>query len=222
VTIDVSASSGGENPDYLLFMEYQYIQSQHDWVVVASSVWLPYEVASLDYAWQLQPFPGVHYIQVWAADSNGLVSLQPGLAFINYLPPAKYVVSAEVQLYHYGLSKDDAMAVEMTSLTGDADLYVWDPFGGSLGPSDYWAQVEHLDFTASMDGIYQVEVEGYESADYDLAVTFPGGMASGGLDIQIPDLRGRGRPLSETLPDEKVGLPGTPMGATLFLPLVKR
>jgi hypothetical protein len=222
VSLDVSASSGSENPDYLLYVEYQYIQSQRDWVVVGFSGWLPYGVASLDYAWQLQPSPGVHYIQVWAADSNGLVSLQPGLAFINYLPTSKYVIPGEIHLYHYGLLADDIMKVELASLTGDADLYVWDPFDSFIEPSPDNVTPEVVTVTASIDGIYQVEVEGFKSAHYDLAVTFPVGKASSSLDVQAPVIRGRGRPLSVTLPDEKVGLPETPVGESIFLPILMR
>lgn len=63
--------------------------------------------------------------------------------------------------------------MELTTVTGDADLYVWPPnpneppwvsnLSGNAG-DDYGVPI-------TVAGIYQVEVYGYSTTDYRLAVT---------------------------------------------------
>jgi hypothetical protein len=227
VYLNVSGS-GGDLPDmtpaHLLFIEYEYIQSQHDWVPTAISEWLPYDDVSVDYAWKLQPAPGVHYLQVWAADENGLISLEPLESFINYLPANAYVAKGQVYIYRYDLTPGDELLGRLTSLAGDADLYAWDPAENFIEPTDDTKPVEVVTVTATLEGIYQLEVEGYESANFLLEVNPSPQLGANVMDVFDPDMpviRGRGRPLTVALPDDDIGLPETPR-KWIFLPLVMR
>ena len=66
-------------------------------------------------------------------------------------------------------------------------------------------------------------VEGYTSADFRLEINPTVGV-SGGEDpflIQSPVVRGRGTPLTATIPDQDISLPDAP-GRQIFLPLLIR
>jgi len=231
VLLNVSAPGAS----YLLYVEYEYIQSQRDWVPVAMSEWLPYGEAQADYAWKLQPAPGVHYLQAWAADLNGLISLEPGVSFINYLPASAFAATGQIYAYRYALISPETLLARLTSLTGDADLYAWDPEGVDAGRSETSDPVEVVTVTVTADGIYQLEVEGFSSADFRLEInpsttlrTSPSTMlrtspAGERVDAGIlsPTPRGRGTPLTVTVPDEDIGLPETPW-LRVFLPAVSR
>jgi len=258
VALNVSASSGVPaitTPSHLLFVEYEFIQSRHDWVPVGISPWLPYAIAHAGYTWELQPAAGVHYLQVWAADPNGLISLKPLETFINYLPSQAHVATQQIRIYHYPLALGEALLARLTSFApGDGDLYAWDPNGNDVGRSESSDPVEEVGFTAGVDGIHQVEVEGYTSVDFLLEI-IPSTMLRTGSSISLrtgpsislrtgpsislrtgpstmvrtsqaagilsPTPRGRGIPLTVTVPDEDIGLPEVPE-LQVFLPVVVR
>jgi len=230
VFLDVSAI-GAAN---LLYVEYQYIQSRHDWVPLAISPWLPYDAVHDNYPWTLQPGPGVHYLQAWAAGSNGFVSLIPGMTFVNYLPSQAHAAMSQIYVYHYRLVTGENLLARLTSLSGDADLYAWDPNAADIGRSETGDLVEEVEFTTNISGLHQVEVEGYTSADFLLEIN-PSTMLRTGPSITLrtspaarvlsPTPRGRGIPLTTTLPDENIGLPEAPLVLTasqIFLPMIVR
>ena len=224
VRLNVTASN---QPAYLLYVEYQYIQSRHDWMPVAQSGWLPYAAASVDYAWKLQPGAGVHYIQVWLADFGGFVAPTSGMAFINLKPAPTHVAAQEVNIYHYALNSGESLLVRLTSLSGDADLYIWGPDGSLIDKSETGEAVEEIQFTVTSTGTHQIEVEGYSSANYNLAIvpmaaTSPG--SSKRPEDNAPMQRGRDQPFcTSTSPNEDIGLPDVPEnGYTIYLPVIMR
>ncbi len=226
VFLNVSASSStswSTTPSHLLFVEYKYIQSLHDWVPVARSGWLPYEEAHVDYPWKLEPAAGVHYLQVWAADYSVLISPQPLQAAINYLPSEAYVSRDQIHIYHHTLNSGDTLEARLTTLNGNADLYAWDPDGVFIEPTDDSLPVEDVQITASKSGIYQLEVEGTDSSEYMLEINLStSGLAeTSSSGVMHPNGRERQSPLAETVPDEKIGLPSSP-GLQIFLPMLTR
>jgi len=213
---------GGSGVASLLYIEYEFIQSIGDWVPVASSGWLPYT----DYPWLLQPTAGVRYLQVWAADRAGNTSPTPLAQPINYLPPVAHVAQSQVHIYRLNLTTGQSLRVRLTSLSGDADLYVWGP-DNSLVRWGWTANVvEEVEFTAEMDGVYQIEVEGWTSADYRLEI-IPLSVAQAQVQETgtVRPLRGRADPFVAPLdtPTDDVGLPSAPVSEYyIYMPIIMR
>ncbi|HDQ70518.1 MAG TPA: hypothetical protein ENN19_00275, partial [Chloroflexi bacterium] len=221
-----------DNPEgvgvaYLLYVEYIFVQSAGHWVPVASSGWVPYAEATSNYPWALHPVPGVHYIRVWAADAAGNISADARMRFINLVPEAKPapIAADEAHVYRLPMAAGESLEVQLTSISGDMDLYVWGPDGALIDFSDLVEPVEVINFTAPMVGIYQIEVYGWAPGSYTLTIlgpVTPHTARSYGIQQQ------KGRTLPLCLPgfnpeaDEEVyGVPSAPLPATrIYLPLV--
>jgi len=226
LTVTAHDNPGGSGVASLLYIEYEFIQSIRDWVPVAIGDWLSYDETRTDYLWALQPSAGVHYLQVWVADGAGNISLAPGQQLINYLPSGgAHVAQGQVHIYRQPLTAGQSLRVRLTSLIGDADLYVWAPDGSSVGASYTGEPVEWVEFTAETDGVYQIEVEGWTSADYRLEITPGSGMQMTG---STRPLRGRADPFVAPLDtpsdeDDVVGLPSAPVSEyRIYLPVINR
>ena len=66
----------------LLFQEYEYSFGNGQWVPVQWSEWIT-DTERTSFSWQLLPFAGKKYIQVWAVDHAGNISL-PASAAVTY------------------------------------------------------------------------------------------------------------------------------------------
>ncbi len=185
----------------LLFIEYEFVQSSADWVVTQMSEWLPYTAVAQDYSWQLTPGVGAHYIQVWAADASGNISLEPAMQFINYFPVDMTVVQGQVSFFRIYLQAGDVVRAAIDSLSGDADLYVFTPDGFLVGKSETGNASEWVDFVAEVGGIYQVEVEGSLDTTFGFILTWNG--------VPYPDL-GAGRVSNVLQSMELRRLPASP------------
>jgi hypothetical protein len=223
VTLNTVTSDDASGVRSLFFAEYEYIKNQGGWVVTALSGWLPVEDAAHDYPWQLTPGPGVHYIQAWAADWAGNVSLVPVLQFINYLPANAVLTTSEVHTYRLALSAGDVLQADLISLLGDADVYIFAPDGSLMGKSETGG-ADSVTFTAPADGVYQIEVEGVTASTYQLTFTVNGTPPVVQLAPQEPHPRGRGTPNSMPgdTPEDEIGLPSPDAGYSVFLPLITR
>ena len=221
VRLDLSATPA---PAYVLYLEYQYIQSANTWVRIARSDWLPYSVAGNDYLWRLQPVPGVHYIQAWVADWNGNISPQPALARINLMLPRAHLVEGEIHVYQSLLFPGDYLA-RLGLTTGIVDFFIWPPNEAvPLLVSRIDANYNEIPFTIPSDGVYQFEVEGIASADYymDVFPSGPGQMRQlSPFAITAPNYRGRGTGLTAT-PGDNTGLPDAPTTHRIYLPAIFR
>jgi hypothetical protein len=231
---DPPPSSGFKS---LYFQEYEYSAAANQWVPVRNSGWLDYDAAKDNHPWTLLPSAGVKYLQAWGADRAGNISLFPYRAYINYGPPTDRVITNQGRIYRYELQPGDRLDVELTTMTGDADLYVWPP-----NPNEPpWvsnlagAVVDDYSIPITVAGVYQIEVYGYTTSDYRLAVNVtPAGrgrefVPRGGVDPEKPE---RGQPVVAvaSVPSNQQGLPTAPAApdapATadpkLYLPVVTR
>jgi hypothetical protein len=219
----IASDTGGSGIQSLLYLEYEFDQGIGNWVPIASSGWLPYADANTDYVWLLKPGAGVRYVKVWAADKAGNISTGAGEQLINLVPPAVRIGQGQVHIFRYRLVAGDSLQVRLTSLTGDADLYVWRPNGTLEGYS--WAyNPEVIVFTAAMDGVYQIEVEGWTVADYRLEVIPLTGLRVTG-EVFVNLERGRTVPAvaPADTPSVEVGLPAAPVDLKqIYLPVVLR
>lgn len=213
VVLDVTASDN-DQVAYLLYIEYIFVQSADTWVPVQFSDWLPYADAHASYDWLLQPWPGAHYLQAWVVDAAGNVSLDPGESIINYWPDGDIPIAhAQGHVYRWYLAAGDGLQARLTSITSDVDLYLWDENNELVATSQLTDTVDEILFTASLSGLYQLEVTGAEEgASYQLEVI----PINQGLAMNVPvDIRGhvkgRGAPYSVV---------GTPPSTDPTLPLV--
>ncbi len=213
----------------LLFMEYEYSQGAGQWTLANVSDWVAYETARTNYPWTLLPSIGMHYLQVWATDSAGNISLFPYTAFITYNPPTHRVGADQVRIYRYTFAAGEQVTVRVQPNSGDPDLYVWAPDHATRPAwvSNLATGVDDVSFVAPVAGIYQVEVYGYSTAEYQLVVDH-GTTAviaadrTGGID---PNKAQPPQPyiLLDNLPTTKVALPTS--GQTvqpIYIPIVQR
>lgn len=223
VTLNLITSDDASGVRSLFFVEYEYIQSQADWVVTALSGWLPSDEVSQDYPWQLTPGPGVHYLQAFAADWAGNISPIPAMQFINYLPDTAAITTYEVHTYRLALNAGDSLQAALTSLAGDADLYIFAPNGSLMGKSETGG-ADGVTFTAPTDGVYQIEIEGAVGSTYQLVFTLNGSSLPALSAPEQPHPRGRGSPNSMPgdVPGDDVGLPSPIAGYATYLPLIMR
>jgi hypothetical protein len=137
---------------------------------------------------------------------------------INLLPSQAQIAAQEGHIFRLLLPAGSSWLVRLTSLVGDADLYIWAPDGSEIGRSELGDPIEIIQFSAPVSGVYQIEVEGFTPAVYHLDVIRLNTVLNfleadevwtPGLSNQ-PGQRGRGRPLSEVPPSDDFGLPEVP------------
>lgn len=230
LNLNASDNPGGLGVRYAFFVEYAFDQNEEQWARVAVSDpdgdgepgWVPYQDA-ISMSWRLQPIPGIHYLQVWVADGAGNISA-PTMSAINLVPspgfPTAFIAQDEIHIYRLPLQAGQSLAVNLTSVNGDADLYVWRPDGTAEGIQETGNPVESVNFTAATSGMYQIEVAGFTNARYTLE--FINSLAKGQNQVETPLRRPRGEPLTvpDTTPTEDVGIPNAPVALpTLYLPL---
>jgi PKD repeat protein len=223
----------GSGVDRILYVEFEFIQSVSAWTPVRSSNWLSYTLASTNYPWELTPTAGLHYLQAWAADRAGNISLAPYVQMIHYTPPISHVARDQIRVYRQALSAGQTLQVRLTPSSGDPDLYVWTPETSTGIEPPYVSNlsgnaVDEITLTAIRSGVYQIEVYGYTSADYSLEI-LPGsngqiqhsatpGVKSGGLDPAKTVPQKPAIPVNHT--PNNVGIPSAPL--YIFLPLIRR
>ena len=212
---------------FVLYMEYQYIQSENAWMQVASSGWLPFDDASVNYPWRLQAVPGIHYIQAWVADEHGNVCLHPGLAYINLMSNRAHLAAGEVHIYRRTFAPGNYLA-RLSLINGETDFYVWAPDGSRLVFVPTNNTYYEVPFSIPVTGTYQIEFEGYTSADYRFDVapsSAPPAQPPAPLNVAMPMPRGRGVGINNAEPNEGTGLPNVPvdeMPYRLYFPTIFR
>ena len=178
VYLDATASDlpnpGGSGVADVRYVEFEYSQGIQLWVQVQDSDWISYTTSHVNKPWTLTPVGGNHFIQAWARDVAGNVSVYPAQDSINYLPPEEFVARNQTRLYRRTLAAGETLDVRLTPVSGDADLYIWPPDWQAGRPP--WVSnlssgaVESLVFQAPNAGVYQIEVYGYSSARYQLNI----------------------------------------------------
>ena len=219
----------------LFFIEYEYSPSAALWVPVQNSGWLPYGDAQTHLAWQLMPGAGMKYLQAWAADQAGNISVFPAQTLINYLPPTDRVLQNQTRIYRYRLTAGQALQVRLVPTQGDPDLYIWPPDYTTRPP---WVSnlagvgvVDEIALVAPVTGIYQVEVYGYSAAEYQLAIMsdtesgVAAGVQSTAGDLADKPLFTQPTLALEDLPTRYQSLPTVPtqlLNPQVYLPLITR
>jgi hypothetical protein len=175
VTLSATATDvGGSGLAEIRYIEFEYNQGAQLWVPVQDSYWRNYTLNHADYAWTLTPVGGIHYIQAWVKDAAGNISHYPYQQYVSYMPPTEGVGRDQVRIYRRTLAVSETLHVTLTPLSGDADLYVWAPDWEEGRPP--WVsnlegnEVDEVIFSAPVAGVYQVEVYGYTSAQYQLNI----------------------------------------------------
>jgi hypothetical protein len=190
VTLDTVAADPepGTGVARLLFVEYEFSQAGNEWTPVQQSPWLDYEAASTSHPWNLLPVSGLKYLQVWAADGAGNISLFPGKTYINFLPPLQRVATNQRKVYRFQLEAGQTLSARLEPVSGDPDLYIWPPDHETRAPwvSNLPDGVDDLVIQAPLAGRYQVEVYGYSAAEFRLIVDIGDGLLAasveGGID----------------------------------------
>jgi hypothetical protein len=168
--MDLAGQSGVNS---IRYEEFEYSQGARDWILVHNSGWLDYETSHINYPWALIDSPGVRYLRAWVADAAGNISASPAVDFINYLPATEHVGAGGVNLYRRYVEAGEQLIVRVTPVSGDPDLYVWQPDWRDGG----WSSINSgttedlISFEAPESGVYQIEVYGYTAADYQLEIT---------------------------------------------------
>ncbi|GAB4531719.1 MAG: hypothetical protein Fur0018_19880 [Anaerolineales bacterium] len=229
VSLELSATDNTA-PAYMFYIEYTYLPALGFWWPVQLSGWQAYQEVTPA---ALYATPGVHYAIAWVADAAGNIS-DPQTTWINLMQPGTPIAQYEVHPYRLRLHAGDSVHVRLTSGTGDADLYVFGPDDSLIGSSENSTPVDEVLFTASQDGVYQIEVEGYAaSSTYTLEI-LPGAAPSRQKYLPPEDrtpskpaspLRGRGSPILSVgeEPSSSIGLDNVPDTLyTISLPLIMR
>ena len=223
---DPSPSSGVQS---LLFIEYEYSQGASGWLPVRISDWLDYATAQTDYPWELLPTAGLKYLQAWASDGAGNISIDPFIDTIRYLPSSDQIAQGQARIYRYTLKAGDTLTARIIPSSGDPDLYIWPPDHDTRGRwvSNLSDGTDEVSFDAPVDGLYQVEIYGYTAATYQATVQVTSDTSTarppsqaGGEDPTKPQ---PDQPIIAltSLPGRQIGLPALP-DKVIYLPLVIR
>ncbi len=159
-TSDPAPSSGMKS---IYYLEFEYNQNSGQWVPVQGSGWLDYESGHTNFSWTMTPSAGMKYLQAWAADNAGNISLFPFRDLISYIPESDRVGLDQGRIYRFVLAAGQRLTARVEPVTGDPDLYIWAPDSNTRPP---WVSnqegnaVDEYRFVAPVAGTYQVEVYG--------------------------------------------------------------
>lgn len=172
---DAGVSASGVSHVFLL--EYRWDQEADSWLPLhESGVWLPYDAEDKQgatYPLHLSAAPGIAYLQVWAADHASNISVAPQRAAVNHIPPLIGLAAGDTLIYRFALEAGAQLHIQVTPTQGDPDLYLWAPDHETRPPwvsNQSGAEVDELAITAPISGSYQLEIDGYSTTDFVLAV----------------------------------------------------
>lgn len=238
LTLKVSASDPepGTGVQSVLFVEFEYHNDVGDWVPVQRSGWLDYHQPESTYQWILRPAAGVKYLQAWARDGAGNISLYPYQRFISYTPPEYSISRGETQVYRFTVKAGQRLTARLEPLSGDPDLYVWAPDASAGRPpwvSNLRTGIDTVSFVAPVSGVYQVEVFGYTAARYRLGVRIEAVQANALARAEAASTVGQIDPTKplpsqpvvplESVPSVRNGIVDVSLSTyTIFLPSVAR
>ncbi|HNB50438.1 MAG TPA: DUF11 domain-containing protein [Anaerolineales bacterium] len=229
VVLDTTASDVGSGLAFIYYIDYRFDRDLGDWYPAQETGWLPYDTASTGFEWTLDPSPGAHYVQAWVSDMDGNVSL-PKVALINLIAPKNQINHDGGQVYRLPLFPVTSLQINLTSLTGDADMYAWAP-DGSLAASSYSGNpFEEIVLVGGINppGIYQIDVFGFEATSYWFEVTLSGAGEMTETTLSPDDVQGHvkggDRPLQvvENNPGGDVNVPPPPGAERVYLPIIVR
>ncbi|MBI3943720.1 MAG: hypothetical protein HY326_11960, partial [Chloroflexi bacterium] len=172
ITLHLEAhdNPGGSGVGTMNIVEYSYDSQDGIWRQGQSSGWVGY---ANTHEWELSPGNGVKYLMAWFRDNAGNVSSEPAKTSINYLPPEAAIQQDEMQLFRVNLAQGTRVTITLQTITGDADLFVWQL--GSQNAPDYYSissgpEPDEISFIASVSGVYQIQVFGYQVSVFNLHI----------------------------------------------------
>jgi hypothetical protein len=169
VVVTANDNAGGSGLAGMYIVERVFDAGSLTWAVTQETGWIPF---SPRYPLALAGGAGLRYIQVWVSDVEGNISERPARATVNFTPDSAPLLQSQVKLFRRTLNPGEQLSVSLSSLTGDADLYVWGPDGSLVGSSDLVGTVtDAVSFTATGFGVYQIEVVGFAESTYRLTIT---------------------------------------------------
>lgn len=168
------------------------------WNTVAQSGWVS---STTSYAWTLAATPGAHYLSAYWMDDSGNVSPLPAQALVNYTPASTDITTGTIHVYRVRMQAGASFTATLTTLSGDADLYVWRP--GNDGAPDAYSNadgtaIDQVVITNAEEGDYHVEVHGYAA------------LSAYHLDLAAPPLAKRSTPSLRFAPTTK-SVPSAPV-----------
>jgi len=230
LTLDAADNPSGSGVAKVYIVELALNMAVRQWLPVQQSGWLPY-AASLP--WTLAEGGGGRYLQAWFADGAGNISVAPATAFINLTPPEEALTANGWSLYRLPLRAGQQATVTLTPIAGDPDLYIWAP-GETRRPTYLSNQdggaTDQVVFTATRDGVYQVQVYGYSAARFRLTLATQASAQtelSAQAELAQTQKSLPAQPLSLAEPAAQLGVPPvaeitSPPGRNLYLPLLRR
>ncbi|NJL06725.1 MAG: hypothetical protein HC911_17850 [Chloroflexaceae bacterium] len=243
VRLDTTASDPTTPPPSsglasLRFIEFQFNPATNRWLPVQDSNWLPYATSNTNFNWNLSSEPGVKYLQTWAADGAGNISVAPFQRLTSLAPRtlALALRRDQAHTYRFELQAGQTLRGRLETVTGDADLYLWSPEAGAPPAVSNLSGVgfDVAELVATQDGTYQVEVYGFNTSTYLLTVEIvvagqqAADLQQGGQD---PDKTALANPIIPVLsaPNRAVGLSPAPVQQQppvgenrIYLPFVVR
>jgi uncharacterized repeat protein (TIGR01451 family) len=147
------------------------------WMVDHTSGWIAFEA---NHAWKLDSTSGVHFVSVDVADEN-LVRSWPShksFDFASLNLPNTVMEKPGLVPYLVYYEAGVNVNIELTPVTGNADLYVWYPW--NFGSPDQSSEltgvaVDKTSFTTPKAGIYVILVNAVEPTTYNLSIQPAGG-----------------------------------------------
>ena len=233
VALEVTAHDppGGSDLGWVDFVIWEYFPALRAWLVTDESGWLPCSpgVATTFYQ-DLGYFAGPRWIDVWAADRARNVSDAPQSVIVNYVKPDDFILQGDSQLFLFPLAPGQPLSADLavSYSDDDADLYLWPP---DYPARNYWFSAqdgmapEHISINAPVAGYYWLEVYGYRTSFYNLAVNAGAATTAEGAPAEAA------RPLLAKPPRTQVAsgaeLPPQHTGVSrvfpqAYLPLVRR
>lgn len=214
----------------IFFVEYHYNNTIKTWVPVQTSAgWLGYPSAAGGYPWQLTSDVGMKYIQAWAVDQTGNMSAMPRRAYVNYTPSTQVLAAGQARIHRFTLSAGDQLLVRVAPISGDPDIYLWAPdyetrlpWYSNLGAG----QLDELNVTAPVDGVYQLEVFGYSATEYLMTIKVTSAVNAAAMPDSAtgidPNKSAPVAPITpiDQEPETVYGL--TPPQTHLYLPVIQR
>ncbi|NTW01644.1 MAG: DUF4139 domain-containing protein [Oscillochloris sp.] len=149
-------------------------------------------------SWTLSENSGTHFVGVCVKDAAGNASVlsRKAMDFASLLLSDTSIAVGEARPYLIHLEQGQSVTANLTTASGDADLYAWYPSNFGLRNHRSVAvgtAADSVTFTAPRTGTYIILVFGYESSTYSLSITVDTGTTSANtasvlLDSKDPGL----------------------------------
>lgn len=223
----LASDTGGSTVTSMYLVEREFNPAARQWVAVQTTGWIDYQSP---YTLTLTSRGGVRYIQAWVGDGAGNISEATIKTRIDYNPASDSVLAGQVRVYRRTVAAGQSLQVSVETLSGDADLYVWQPDGNrSWVSNNDGLALDEVTLLAPQSGDYQIEVFGYQTSQYRLSVVVNTQRSAGVRDVS--HLSANKTPRTQPIvspanaPEGNSALPVAPVAAMpgpVYLPLLSR